>query len=85
METINSFEGFELNDKLKELVVARIKASIKPNIGLSIGSMEGSISRDQMIENVLSGSSVGKQIAFAHLNFIKAQASGQLTELLNSI
>lgn len=80
----NSMKNFELNEALKELVIARIEATIKPNIGLSIGSGK-SLSKEEMINHVRSGDSTGKQIAMIHFNFIKAQVSGQLTNLLNSV
>lgn len=80
----NSIKNFELNEGLKDLVIARIETTIKPNIGLSIGSGQ-SLSKEEMIDHVRSGDSTGKQIAMIHFNFIRAQASGQITDLLNSI
>jgi len=74
----------ELNEDLKELVIARIEAQISPNLRLSIGNCE-SLDKEKMIEHVKAGSEVGKQIAEAHINFIKAQASGQLVTALNSV
>ncbi len=74
----------ELNEELKELVIARIKAQVSSNLKLSIGS-SGSLDKEKMIEHVETGSEVGRQIIEAHINFIKAQASGALVTALNSV
>lgn len=69
---------------LKQLVVARIKAKMSSNLRLSIGS-QGSLNKEELIEHVNKMDEVGKQIAEVHLNFLKAQASGQLTSALLSV
>jgi len=74
----------ELNEALKKLVVARINANMSSTLKLSIGST-GSLSKDQMIEHVMGGDSVGKRIMQTHLNFMKAQATGQLMTALNTV
>ncbi|MBU4070235.1 MAG: hypothetical protein KJ646_04600 [Nanoarchaeota archaeon] len=74
----------EINEEMKRLVIARIEAQISPNLKLSIGSRE-SLDKNQMIEHVMKGDDVGKQIIQVHLNFIKAQASGQLASALSSV
>ena len=74
----------ELNEKLKELVIARIKASMSQNLKLSIGS-DGSLSKEQMIDHVKEGDTIGKRIVETHLNFMRAQATGQLTAALNTV
>jgi len=67
-----------------ELVVARIDSQISPNLKLSIGNTE-SLSKHEMIEHVIKGDEIGKQIIQVHLNFIKAQANRQLISALNSV
>jgi len=74
----------ELNETLKKLVVARIEASMSSTLKLSIGS-SGSLSKDQMIDHVMGGDSVGQRIMQTHLNFMRAQATGQLTTALNTV
>ena len=74
----------KINEKIKELVVARINAQVSPNLRLSIGG-EGSFSKEEMIRHVQKGDGVGRQIVNAHLEFIKAQASGKLISALNSV
>ena len=54
------------------------------NLKLSIGANE-SLDKGKMIEHVMKGDEVGRQIIQVHLNFIKAQASGQLASALISV
>ena len=79
-----SSEKQELNETLKKLVIARIEASMSSTLKLSIGS-DGSLTKNQMIENVIEGNEVGKRIMQTHLNFMRAQATGQLTTALNTV
>ena len=74
----------ELNETLKKLVVARIEATMSPMLKLSIGS-DGSLTKEQMIDHVRSGDDVGRRIIQTHLNFVRAQATGQLTTALNTV
>ena len=74
----------ELNETLKKLVIARIEASMSSTLKLSIGS-DGSLTKNQMIESVMEGNEVGKRIMQTHLNFMRAQATGQLTTALNTV
>lgn len=83
-EKTNSKEdGF--NEDVRELVMARIEAQMPSNLRLCIGQDMGSLSGAQMIEQIKEGSEIGNQIIQSHLNFIKAQSSGQLTSALNSV
>ena len=79
-------EKFDKNveEKIKELVVARIQARMSQNLKLSIG-FDGSVNKGEMIEHVKKGDEIGRQIIQTHLNFMKAQATGQLTTALNSV
>ena len=74
----------EVDEKVKELVIARIDAKMPSNIKISIGST-GSLSKEQMIEHVRKGDKEGKEIVQMHLNFIKAITSGHLMKEINSI
>ena len=74
----------EINEKIRDLVIARIEARMSPNLRLSIGQ-EGSLDKEQLIEHVKKLDSIGKQIIKVHLNFMKAQASGQLASALNTV
>ena len=74
----------ETNEKLKKLIIARIEASMSSNLKLSIGA-DGSLSKHQLIEHVNKGDEIGKRIIQTHLNFMRAQATGQLTDALNTV
>jgi len=54
---------------LKRLVVTRLKA-IPPNVSFSIGRF-GDFSRDQLIQEVERGSSVGKAAIQLELTFLR--------------
>ncbi len=77
-------EETERNNKIKELVIARIDAKMPSNLKISIGS-SGSLSKEEMIEHVRKGDEEGKQIVQMHLNFIKAVTSGHLLKEINAI
>ena len=82
-ENIISKEN-EQNETLKKLVVARIETTMSSALKLSIGS-DGSLTKAQMIEHVMGGDNIGKRIIQTHLNFMRAQATGQLTTALNTV
>ncbi len=84
MNQENSSSDFELNEKLKELIIARIEATMSPNLKLSIGA-DGSLDKQEMIDHVKNGDEIGKKIAMVHFNFMRAQATGQLTSALNTV
>jgi len=84
MKESNKKEKNKIDKRLQELVIARIEAQMSPNLKLSIGN-GGSLDKDQIIEHIEKGDEIGMQIVQSHLNFIKAQSSGQLTSALNSI
>jgi hypothetical protein len=77
-------EETEINEKMKELVIARIDARMPSHIKMSIGS-GGSLSKEEMIDHVRKGDEEGKQIIQMHMNFIKAITSGHLIKEINSI
>ena len=77
-------EETEINDKIKELVIARIDAKMPSNLKISIGS-SGSLSKEEMIDHVRKGDEEGKQIVKMHLNFIKAVTSGHFVREVNAI
>ena len=74
----------EISEEIKQLVVIRIEVQMSPNLRLSIGG-EGSLDANQMIAHVKKGDEIGRQIVQSHLNFIKAQANGQLINALTSV
>jgi len=66
------------------LVVARIDATLSPNLKMAKG-FEGSLDKQKMIEHVKKGDKIGQRIIKSHINFMRAQASGQLTTALNTV
>lgn len=79
----NNFNN-DINKKVAELVIARMRATISPNLRLARG-FDGSLSREQMIEHVRTGTNIGQRLVQSHLNFMKAQASGELVIALNTV
>jgi len=72
-------------EDIKELVITRIRAQMPSNFRLCIGQRGGSLSGAQMIEHIKEGDEIGEQIIQSHLNFIKAQSTGELITALNSV
>ena len=79
-------EGFvvDFEEKWRQLVIERINAGMSSNLKLSIG-MGKSLDKGEVLEHVRKGDEVGQQIVNMHRNFVRAQASGQLTNVLNSV
>lgn len=83
MKEENNFQE-EKNKQLVDLVIARIDSQVSPNLKLSIGGGQ-TLSKEEMINHVKKGDETGKQLIELHLNFIKAQATGQLGVALSSV
>ncbi len=81
---INNSSDEKVTESIKELVIARIEARMSKNLRLSVGSI-GSLDKDELIQHVKDADEIGKQIVQVHMNFIKAQATGQLTSALISV
>lgn len=74
----------EINETIKNSVIARIDAQVPSNLKLAMGSY-GGMSKEEMIEHVKNGDEIGRQIIKRHLQFLKAIASGELTRALVSV
>jgi len=74
----------EIDNKIKELVIARIDAKMPSNLKISIGP-SGSLSKEEMINHIRKGDEEGKQIVQMHLNFIKAVTSGKFIKEINTL
>lgn len=83
-EKEDSQDENKINDKVKELVIARIDAQVPSNLRLFIGSTEG-MSKEQIIEHVRKGDKIGKHIVQMHINFMKAVTRGDVTNLISSV
>ena len=84
MENKKDTKEFEVNERMKEIVVARIDAQVPSNLKLAMGGYE-SMNKEEMIEHVQKGDEIGKQIVKRHLLFLKSLASGEFTKALASI
>jgi len=74
----------DFEEKWKQLVIERINAGMSSNLKLSIGMGE-SLNKEGVLEHVRKGDEIGRQIVDMHRNFMRAQASGQLTSVLNTV
>ena len=79
----NNIKETDFTYEEKELVILRIETT-PSNLRLSIGGGK-SMTNEEMIEHVKSGDKIGKHIVETHLNFLRAVASGNLTNLLGSV
>ncbi|MEK6927965.1 MAG: hypothetical protein AABX11_06040 [Nanoarchaeota archaeon] len=73
-----------MNKKIKELVLARIDAQTRSNLRLFIDSSKG-MNKEEIMNHVRKGDEIGKQIIKMHINFIRAVASGEITNLIDSV
>lgn len=73
-----------LTKEIKELVITRIEATMPSRLKLCMGGEDG-LTKKEMIEHINKEDDTGELIVEAHLNFIKAQANGQLITALNSV
>ncbi len=80
----NSNKDNETNEKIKELVLARIDAQVSSNLRLFIGSSNG-MSKEEIMQHVRNGDEIGRQIIQMHINFMKAMVKGEVTNLINSV
>lgn len=76
--------NIEINEEMKQLVIARIDAQVPSNLILSMGSY-GKMSKDEMILHIKNGDEIGKRIVESHIRFLRAQASGEVTKALVSL
>ncbi|MFW6226440.1 MAG: hypothetical protein ACOC3V_05735, partial [bacterium] len=74
----------EINEIMKNSVIARIDAQVPSNLKLAMGGY-GGMSKEEMIEHVKKGDEIGRQIVKRHIQFLRAIASGELTNALVSV
>lgn len=76
--------SFEINEEMKELVIAKIEAQISSDLKLYIGS-SNSLSKEDMIKHINNGDEIGNEIVRSHIAFMRAIARGEVTRALVSI
>ncbi len=67
-----------ISDDLKELVIARLDATIPPDKKISIGSESEEFSKGDLIEHVMRGDEIGKKVIDIELTFLRAMQGGEL-------
>jgi len=75
---------FEINEEMRELVIAKIEAQVPSNLKLYVGS-SGGISKEEMIQHIKEGDNLGDEIVRSHIMFIRAIARGEVTRALTSV
>ena len=68
----------KMTDELKELIIARLDV-LPSDKKISIGS-EGEFTKDELIERVKIGDSVGQTVVNLELEFLRALKDGSLLE-----
>jgi hypothetical protein len=73
----------KLKDKEIELILARLDV-LPPRVFFSSGNDGTTISRDQMIEHVKRGDSIGQEFVKTELEFLRAIKDGKLLKQIIS-
>lgn len=69
------------DEEIRRLVLARLK-TISPDTIKCIGD-EGSFSRDQLIDHVQAGDTIGKTIEQVEMEWLRAFKTGLISQLYN--
>ncbi len=70
-----------ISKKEKELVIARLEV-LSPELHFSVGSDSKNLSRDEMIQQIMEDSAIGKEFVKIDLNFLRALKDGSLMKEL---
>ncbi len=74
---ISKEEADELQEQIRELVIARIR-TLSDNVSLSVGGED--LKRDELIEHVQKEDEIGKNLIDMQIEFLQDMASGALYE-----
>ncbi|MBU0974637.1 hypothetical protein KKD03_02965 [Patescibacteria group bacterium] len=69
-------EDEQTKEDMKQLAIARLR-TIPSNFQISVGG-DGSVSRDEAIENIMSDSKLGNELINIQLEFLRDMAGGDL-------
>ena len=83
-EKKNPHQDTEINERMKEIVIARIDAQVPSNLKLAMGNY-GGMSKEEMIQHVKNGDEIGRQIIKKHIMFLRSLASGEFTKAIASV
>lgn len=70
----------DLNEKLRELVVARL-STIPQNLQMAVGSNQYSI--EELVKSVKKGDEVGNQLVAMQVQYLKDLASGEMYKVFD--
>ncbi len=84
MRKKDNSKNVKINEEMKKLVIARINAQVPSNLTLSIGAHK-KISKDEMISHIKGNDEIGKKIVESHIRFLRAQATGKVTQAFVSL
>lgn len=76
----NENSKFALQEEVKELVLARIKAA-SDNLRIAIGSTE--YTKEEILKNIEEGNTVGKEIIEIQMEYLRDMAEGAVYRLAN--
>lgn len=79
-QTHNSTNQELISEDLKELVIARLDATIPPDKKISIGSEGEHFAKKDLINHVRLGDEIGKKIVDLELKFLRAMKGGELLQ-----
>lgn len=74
----------EITEQMRDLVLAKIDAQAPSTSRLFMGSSEG-MTKEQIMDHVRKEDDIGRQIILSHIRFMRAVASGEVTEAIASI
>jgi len=74
---VSTEEASELQDKIRELVIARIR-TLSEDVSLSVGGED--LKREQLIEHIKKEDEIGKDLIDMQIEFLQDMASGALYE-----
>lgn len=67
-----------IDDDIRQLVIARLE-TLPEGTGISVGSV-GELSRDELLQHIENGDSIGKIFVEAEMSFLQALKDGILYE-----
>ena len=69
-----------ISEDLKELVIARLDATLPPNKKISIGLSGEEFSKKDLIEHIRNGDEIGRKVIDLEMTFLRALKGGSLLD-----
>lgn len=67
----------EKQERIKEIVLERVK-SMAPNVRIALGSKEGFLNKDQLLDEIKKDTPMGKKIIKIQMRYLRALKEGML-------